>query len=73
MDEPEAGMNPVNRKRGNDPSAVSRLRGDVLSGTYQINSQRVAEAMLARVGLWPLSPGPSDQSPGRDPHRSPQR
>lgn len=62
-------MNPVNRKRGNDPAAVSRIRGDVLAGTYQVNSQQVAEAMLARVGLWPLSPGPSDQSPARGSHR----
>jgi hypothetical protein len=73
MDEPRAGMNPVNRKRGKGPAAVSRLRGDVLSGTYEVNSEQVAEAMLARVGLWPLSLGPDDQTPGRAPHRSRQR
>lgn len=55
-------MNAGIQKRGKDAEAVSRLRGHVMSGTYQVDSQVVAEAMLARVGLWPVNGGSDDRS-----------
>ena len=65
IDEAWKTMNAGLRKRGMGEEAVNRLRGTVRAGIYEVDSHVVAEAMLARVGLWSLSGDQDGRSRGR--------